>query len=129
MTDLMDFAAKKDEVVVELKNPVTEEVLSNDDGSPQTVTLYAPHTKEFKSVVYAKTDEKIKRKSEELSAEQLETDEMDLICSLVKTWNITAGGEQPKATAKKVREILSNPKLFWIKPQLEGGLESFEAFT
>ena len=48
--DLKDLTPKTDEIVVTIKHPVSGEVLKNDDSSDMVITVYAPHSKEYKKV-------------------------------------------------------------------------------
>lgn len=122
--DLKDLTPKSDVVVVEIKHPSTGEVLKNDDKSPMTITMFAPHSKEYKKVLHEQTNKRLKqmqsKKSQDITAEDLEEAALEALAKTTKEWNITFGGEQPKLTVAKAKEIYD--EVFWIKNQLEGAV-------
>ena len=122
--DLKDLTPKSDVVVVEIKHPATGEVLKNDDKSPMTITMFAPHSKEYKKVLHEQTNKRLKqmqsKKSQDITAEDLEEAALEALAKTTKEWNITYGGEQPKLTIAKAKEIYD--EVFWIKSQLEGAV-------
>lgn len=127
--DLSEIVPHSDEIVVTLKYPNTDNVIENDDKTPMTITLYAPHTKEYKSVVYEQANKRIKEGKQEFSIEAWEESSTDLLTKITKSWNITFGGSKPKMSEKKAREVYTSKAGFWIAEQLQEGLNKFEAFT
>lgn len=128
--DLKDLTPKSDTVVVELKHPATFEPLLNEDDSPMTVTLYAPHTKEHKTVLWAVTDERLKNAAKsgkiEVKSEDLELQSIESLAKTTKEWNITFDSEQPDLTYEKAKQIYT--EVFWVKDQLETALSSYMDF-
>lgn len=124
--DLINLTPKSDEIVVELKHPVTDKVLKNDDGSVMTITIYAPHAKEYKAVVHDIANKRIKKakdkKSEDFTIEEYEEATLDTLVRVTKAWDITYDGSKPELNEAKVREVYE--KVFWIKPQLEMAMNS-----
>ena len=127
--DLSKIVPKSDVITVTLLYPGTDTVLENDDKTPMTITLYAPHTKEYKAVVYEQANKRIKDQKKEFTVQDYENSSLDLLVGITKEWDITYGGEKPKLNKKKAREVYSSEAGFWIIDQLQGGLNSFEAFT
>lgn len=119
--DLKDLTPKSDVVVVEIKHPATGEVLKNDDKSPMTITMFAPHSKEYKKVLHEQTNKRLKqmqsKKTQDITAEDLEEASLEALAKTTKEWNITYGGEQPKLSVAKAKQIYD--EVFWIKSQLE----------
>jgi len=128
--DLKDLTPKSDVVVVELKHPATFEPLLNEDDSPMTVTLYAPHTREHKTVLWAVTDVRLKEAAKtgqiEVKAEDLETQSIESLAKTTKEWSITFDGEQPAFSYDKAKDIYT--EVFWIKDQLDAALTSYMDF-
>ena len=128
--DLKDLTPKSDIVVVELKHPVTQEPLLNEDDSPMTVSLYAPHTKEYKTVLWAVTDERLKAAAKtgkiEVKAEDLELQSIESLAKTTKEWSITFDSEKPTLSYDKAKQIYT--EVFWIKDQLEAALSSYLDF-
>lgn len=130
MSDLNDLVPTSDTIVVELKHPNTGKTLDNDDGSPMTITVMAPHTREYKALIYKQANERIQKSGgvmPEYTYEELDEASTTLLSSATIDWNITFNGEKPKFSAKKAKEIYE--KVFWIKPQVEEAIASYTAFT
>jgi hypothetical protein len=128
--DLFDLTPKSDTIVVTLLHPNTDEVLTNEDDSPMTVELYAPHSKEYKAAMHEQTNKQLKktkggRKEIEVRAEELEKAGLDLLVKVTKSWNITYKGEKPGLD--RVEEVYET--VFWIKDQIEQGLSETLDFT
>ena len=128
--DLLDLTPKSDEIVVTLKHPSTGEVLKNDDKSDMTITVYAPHSKEYKKVLHEMTNKRLKKMqgkgNKDITAEELEEVSLDSLAKTTKEWNITFNSEKPKLSLVKAREIYE--KVFWIKAQIEQASEEALGF-
>lgn len=124
--DLLDLTPKSDEIVVTIKHPATGEVLKNEDKSDMTITIYAPHSKEYKKVIHEMTNKRLKKMQakgkNEITAEELEEATLETLSKTTKEWNITYGGEVPKLSVAKAKEIYDS--VFWIKAQIEEAIES-----
>jgi hypothetical protein len=132
MSDLNDLVPTSDTIDVVLKHPTTDEVLTNDDDSSEmTITVYAPHTKQYKSAMYKQANSRIKKAGGKLEDvqfdyEELEQASLELFSDITKEWNLTYNGVKPKLSAKKAKEIYE--KVFWIKPQIEEAIASYAGF-
>lgn len=124
--DLLDLTPKSDDIVVTIKHPATGEVLKNDDKSDMTITVYAPHSKEYKKVIHEMTNKRLKKMQakgkNEITAEEIEEATLETLAKTTKEWNITYGGEVPKLSVAKAKEIYDS--VFWIKAQIEEAIES-----
>jgi len=124
--DLKDLTPSSDTVEVTIVHPATLETLTNDDKSPMTITLHAPHSKAYKSAVHEQTNKRLKKaqgkKGLEITAEELEDAGLELLAKATKDWNITFGGEQPKFSSTKAKAIYS--EVFWLREQIEEALNS-----
>lgn len=127
--DLSTIVPTSDEIVVTLKHPATGKVLENDDKTQMTITLHAPHTKGYKSAMYEQANKRIKDQKKDFTAEELELSTLEVLIAATKSWNITYGGDKPKLTKSKAKEVYSNESAFWIVEQLQEEINSFEAFT
>lgn len=136
--DLKDLIPTTDTITVTVKHPSTYEPLKNEDGSDMTITLYAPHTKEFKAAAYAQTNKRLKQAqtnkgkrqvntSFEFTAEDLEESSVQLLAETTKEWNITFDGEQPEFSVNTAKQLYS--EVFWIKGQLDEETQEYDAFT
>lgn len=129
--DLKDLKPKSDTVEVEIVHPNTLEPLKNEDESTMTITMYAPHSKEYKAVVHEQTNKRLKQtqknKRMELTAEDLERTGLELLAKATKTWNITFGGKQPKFSVDTAMDIYD--EVFWIREQIEEAINDSLDFT
>jgi len=129
--DLKDLKPKSDTVEVEIVHPNTLEPLKNEDDSTMTITMYAPHSKEYKAVVHEQTNKRLKQSQKnkrlELTAEDLERTGLELLAKATKTWNITFGGKQPKFSVDAAIDIYD--EVFWIRDQIEEAINDSLDFT
>jgi len=131
MTDLKDLTPKSDTVVVTLKHPSTGTILGNEDGSPMTITLHAPHTKSYKKVMYGKTQDRIEKIKEtgdkKIDFDELEDITLSTLAEVTTEWNITYDGKKPTLSVKKAIEIYN--EVFWIRNQIEEAISDNVDFT
>jgi len=129
--DISAFIPQVDTVDVELKNPANGEVLTNDDGTPMTVTMYLPHSKKYKEVRHAQTNKRIqesqKKNRKVITAEDIEAETLDLLIGTTAGWNITYKGEKPKFSDAVAKEVYEGVP--FIAEQLCEGVAEAEVFT
>jgi len=126
--DLKDLTPSKDTIEVIIKDPRdTSKAFLNDDGSEMSVELYAPHTKEYKQAIYAQASVRMKMDKDDIDFEALDKASVELLASVTKSWDITFNGKKPKLTKEKAEEVYST--VFWLKPQIEEAINTFEVFT
>ena len=127
--DLKDLTPDSDIVTCTIRHPVKNEPLKNDDGSDMEVELYAPYAEAYKKVVFEQQNKRLSKSKNgkiEIKAEELEEAGIDLLAKVTKSWNITFGGEQPKLSVAKAKEVYK--EVFWIRQQLEEAVDSSLAF-
>ena len=66
-------------------------------------------------------------KKQEFTAQDIEEATLTLLSKITVEWNITYGGEKPKLTVTKAKELYD--EVFWIKDQIEGALADSLDFT
>jgi len=119
--DLKDLTPISDTVDVNIVHPTTLEPLLNDNSDPMVITMYAPHSKEYKAAVHEQTNKRLKqaqsKKKVDLTAEDIEDATLDLFAKTTKSWNITYDGEEPDFSVSKAKEIYS--EVFWIRDQID----------
>ena len=129
--DLMDLKPKSDVVEVLILHPKSGEVLLNDDETEMSITIFAQHAKEYRAAIHEQQDRRLKalqKKSNALyGSAELEKDAIDLLSKITKEWDITYGGEKPKLTLGKAKEIYT--EVFWIRSQIEEALNNSLDFT
>jgi hypothetical protein len=132
--DLMNLIPTTEAIEVVLKHPQTLDTLKNEDGSVMTITVYAPHSKEYKAAVHEQTNIRLKlmqakgnRNTSVITAEELETAAIKMLVKTTKCWNITSGGKKPKFSSDEATKIYQ--EVFWIKDQIEEAVGDAEVFT
>ena len=128
--DLQSLIPTDDTIVVELKHPVTEELLTKDDGNPMTITVYAPHSSVYKSQMHEQTNKRIQKASKgkkvTFTAEELENTTLELLAKTTKDWSIQLNGKSPKYSVGEAMDLYA--KLPWLKQQVMDAQEDFSAF-
>jgi hypothetical protein len=129
--DLMDLKPTSETVDVLLKHPTTFEPLTNEDGSNMVITVYAPHSKDYKSAMHEQTNKRLKqsqaKKKVDFTSEDLEESTLSLLANVTKSWKITYGGVKPQLTVPKAKEVYA--EVFWIKDQIEEAVADSLDFT
>ena len=119
--DLKDLTPNLDDVVVEIKHPTTGDVLKNDDGTNMTITILAPHSKEYKKFQHEQISKRLKKaqksKSQDVDYSDIEEATLEVLSKTTKSWDITYGGEKPKLTVARAKELYE--EVFWIRNQIE----------
>lgn len=130
--DLKDLIPTTDVIEVKIVHPSTFETLLNDDGTEMTITIYAPHSKEYKLAVYEQTNlrlkqmQKIGRNNTAITAEELEISSVKMLAKTTKNWNVTFDGKKPKFSVESAQDLYE--RVFWIKGQIEEAVVSSEVF-
>jgi len=128
--DLSKLIPTNDVIVVTVKHPMTEEALVKDDGKEMTITIYAPHSSEYKSAVHEQTNKRIQKASKgkriTFTAEEIENATLDLLAKTTKDWNIQLNGKSPKFSVAEAAELYG--KLPWLKAQILEAQEDYSAF-
>jgi hypothetical protein len=127
--DLSNFIPKEDVTVVEIKHPITGEVLKTDEGETMAITVYLPHSKEYRAVVHSQTNARIQRAQKTkgvYTSEEIEQATIDLIVNTTKDWNVQFNKTTPKFSAEACRDIYD--KLPWVRAQVLQAQEDFTSF-
>ena len=128
--DLLSLIPTDDTIVVELKHPVTEDLLLKDDGKAMTITVYAPHSSTYKAAIHEQTNKRIQKaakgKKVPFTAEELENTTLELLAKTTKDWSIQLNGKSPKYSVGEAMDLYA--KLPWLKQQVMDAQEDFSAF-
>jgi len=115
--DLSDFAPKSDYITVILKNPKTDEPLTNDDGSEMSVDYWLPHSKEAQEVAYALSEDKVYEPDAKTTRKDLIDFSNGTFYGSIKSWDITWQGSKPEYTRELAEEVFG--KLPALKGQVQ----------
>lgn len=115
--------ALKDTYVLELKNPVTEELLVDSDGEPVTITLYGKSSKQYRAAITAMQNRELRRKAkkETATAEQMQDESTNLLvaCSADSTLEIDG---VPVNDKESFKQLYKDSSFSWIRDQVDTAL-------
>lgn len=123
--DLNDLIPSNDTIVVELE--YKDKKLTNEDGSPMTIEVYLPHTKEYKQARHERQDFYLSKQDERLKSAEMEELGLTFVAQTIKGWNITLKGEKPKFTVKRAVDVFE--KLPFIPELILEEVSKVEDFT
>lgn len=130
--DISNFIPKTDTVDIELKDPDTLKIMTNEDGSPMVITMYLPHSRVYKEVRHEQTNRRIrasqKKGGKTITAEEIESESTELLVKTTASWSVTYKGKHLKKvdadTAKEIYEEVP-----FIPEQLYEGVAEADLFT
>ena len=123
----------KDTTDVELVHPMSGEVLTNDDGSSMTITVYGPYSDFYKKTMHAQQNKRLAKAQRmggkmNLTAEELEAGALDLLVKCTKGWKLTLNDGEGflKLNEENVRKVYTEEP--WVRDQVEAVMGDTRAF-
>ena len=123
--DLSKTIPANNTIVVELE--FNGEVLKNDDDTPMTIEVYLPHSKEYRAARHGQADVLIEKKTERIKSAEAEELGIEFLAKTTKSWDITFGGEKPKFSVGKAKEIYYTVP--WVGELIAQKVEEAKGFT
>lgn len=122
MFDLNTLALKTDSVFVQLRHPVTDELLADKDG-PVGIYVYGTASKEYRAAVNAMGNRALKRGNKKATAEVVREEGVELLVAVTEkaTDNLTYQGK-PLNTPATFRELYGDASFSWIKDQVDAAI-------
>lgn len=115
--------ALKDTYELQLKNPVSEELLFDDDKKAVTITLYGKSSKQYRNAVTAMQNRELRRKlkKDSATAEQIQEESTSLLvaCSATSTLEIDGVAVNDKDSFK---QLYTDVRFSWIRDQVDEAL-------
>lgn len=128
--DLSNLIPSEDTITITIKHPISDEPLVKDDGKEMTITVYAPHSHQYKMVMHEQTNKRLQKASKSkkftMSAEEIESASLEVMSKTTKDWSIQLNGKAPKFSQKEAYDLYA--KLPWLKQQVLEGQEDYSAF-
>lgn len=125
MFDLSTLALK-DTTTVQLRHPVTGELLFADakKEKPVSVELYGTSSKQYRNAVTAMQNRQLKRtaKKEKVSAEVMRDESIELLVACTASASNLSLNGKPISDEASVRGLLSDPAYSWVKDQIDEAL-------
>jgi hypothetical protein len=129
MFDLNTLAIK-DSTTLQLKHPVTEELLFADaeQTQPVTIDLWSQSSKQYRAAVNAMQNRQLKRGKKQPTAEAQREEGVALLVACSKSAaNLSIDGEALD-NADAFRKLYSIDAYGWVKTQVDEALGSVELF-
>jgi hypothetical protein len=133
MADLNDLKPKSDTIEVLLRHPSTDEILTYAKGKDKvemSISIYNPYSAAYKAAIHAQTNKRLvkaaKNRKSTYTAEELDRASLDLLVAITAGWDIFIGGEAPKFTVDKAKEVFET--FPWIRDQLDEAMNDTAAF-
>lgn len=132
MTDLANLASNDycpdDAFPVELRGPDGAQ-LFNDDGSPMTISVLGADSEIAIKSRNASSNRRIQQGARvKITAESINGDANSYLAKLTAGWNITMGGGKPEFSYDAVLALYANPKLLFIKEQVDAAISERSNF-
>lgn len=120
----LDTLSLKDTIALQLRHPVTDELLFADDAKtkPVEIELHGTSSKEYRNAITAMQNRALKRGKKQATAEVMKEESIELLvaCS-VKINNLSYAGK-PVADDTAFRALYGDAKFSWLKDQVDAGL-------
>ena len=129
MFDITKLAAK-DSVEIQLRHPVTDELLFADEAKekPIKVVLWGTSSKQYRQAINAMQNRQLKRGKKQATAEVMREESIELLvaCSQSVT-NMAFNGEEVN-TPEAFRKLYSKESFAWLKEQVDAELSNLGNF-
>lgn len=130
MFDIASLALKSDSTEVQLRHPVTNELLWNDEAKTEAVSVFVfgSASKEYRDARAAMQNRQLKRGKQKPSVEVLNEEGVNLLVACIdKFANLTDGGKVP-TTEADIRSLLNNPHYSWVRDQVDEAISDTANF-
>lgn len=128
---LNDIGKVKETTDVELLHPATGEVLTNDDGTPMTITVHGPYSSTYKAISHAQQNKRLMKAQRtggkmSLTAEEIEASSLDLLVKCTEGWSLTLDKKPESFSQDKARQVyIDHP---WVREQVDAVFGDTRAF-
>lgn len=120
----IDSLALKDTTLLQLRHPVSDELLWEDkeQTKPVGINLYGPASKQYRNAISALQNRQLRRGKKNVNAETLREESIGLLVSCSENGvNLEYNGAALDS-ADAFREFYSDPKFAWAKEQVDNAL-------
>lgn len=114
---------------LELRGP-DGAALFNDDGTPMTIGVIGLDSDEASKAKHAQANRRMQQGPRaKVTSEGFEADAAAFLAKLTKRWNITMNKAKPDCTEAAARELYANPRLAFIREQVDAAIADRANFT
>ena len=126
----LDTLSLKDTVSLQLRHPVSEELLFADEAKTQPVEieLHGTSSKEYRNAITAMQNRALKRGKKQASAEVMKEEGIELLVACSAKANNFSFGGKPVSDDAAFRSLYGDAKFSWLKEQVDAGLGDVSNF-
>lgn len=126
----IDSLALNDTVQLQLKHPVSDELLFADKEQelPVAISIFGTSSKQYRNAITAMQNRQLKRGKKPATAEQMREEGVSLLVACSdKGVNFKYKG-QDIDSVEVFTELYNDPKFSWVKDQVDAGLGDVSNF-
>lgn len=126
----LDSLALKDTVELQLRHPVSDELLFADEEKtkPVAIVLFGTSSKQYRNAITAMQNRQLRRGKKAVSAELMREESVNLLVACSdKAVNFTYKGNTV-ADEDAFRALYSDPAYSWLKDQVDSALGDVSNF-
>lgn len=123
MFNLNDLSMK-DTTELQLRHPVTDELLYADEAKkkPVVIVLFGTGSKQYRNAITAMQNRALKRGKKQASAEVMREESIELLVACSDRAINLEYNEAPVDNDAAFRSLYSDPAFGWLKDQVDSGL-------
>lgn len=126
----MDFATKTfdDYATLQLRDPITDEVLTDNDGNPVTITLYGRDSSVYRQAENREANKRLSKRKFKATKEQLDASGLEILAACTKDWSgIEWEGELMSCSQDNARKLYKAAP--WVREQVDEFVDDRANFT
>lgn len=126
----LDTLSLRDTVSLQLRHPVSEELLFADEAKtkPVEIELHGTSSKEYRNAITAMQNRALKRGKKQASAEVMKDEGIELLVACSAKANNFSYGGNPVSDDAAFRSLYADAKFSWLKEQVDAGLGDVSNF-
>lgn len=120
----LDSLALKETTELQLRHPVTEELLwaDKEQTKPVAIALYGASSKQYRNAITAMQNRQLRRGKQKVNAETLKEESVRLLVACSDSGiNLEYNGA-PVDSEDVFTNLYSDPKFAWVKDQVDAAL-------
>jgi hypothetical protein len=116
--------AIRDSVTVQLRHPVSDELLFADEAKTQPVeaVLYGTSSKQYRAAINAMQNRQLKRGKKQASAEVMREEGVALLVACTQKFNNLSVNGAAADNEETIRDLYTNDSFSWVKSQVDEAL-------
>ena len=127
MFELSTLAAK-DSVELELKHPVTDEILVDEKGNAVKAILWGTSSKAYRTAINALQNRQLKRGKKQARPEELREEGVSLLTACTQRFENMSIDGQPLDNEDAIAALYRDDRFLWVKTQVDEALGDISLF-